>query len=227
MISSAGNGRHFVFLLAFGRATLGQLESIQVSNRTDWMKFSGMARIAASVATALMVCSAIFAQADQTQAKPQPSQTTKKTTSQIHHTAKLAPSKSHAHTSKASSASHRGKKSRKVSHRGQEKIDSERAQQIQEALIRQHYLSGEATGKWDAATEDALRRFQADNGWQNKTVPDSRALIKLGLGPSHDHLLNPESAMTTAPDSPHTPATPAASPATSSATGPSSQPQQR
>ena len=45
-----------------------------------------------------------------------------------------------------------------------------------------------------------MRRYQADHGWQSKTVPDSRASIKLGLGPSHDHLLNPESAMTTAPE---------------------------
>ena len=44
-----------------------------------------------------------------------------------------------------------------------------------------------------------MRRYQADHGWQSKTVPDSRALISLGLGPSHDHLLNPESAMTTEP----------------------------
>ena len=86
--------------------------------------------------------------------------------------------------------------------RGQQKIDSDRTQAIQEALIREHYLSGEATGKWTQATEDGLRRYQADHGWQSKTVPDSRALIKLGLGPSHDHLLNPESAMTTAPDAP-------------------------
>jgi hypothetical protein len=86
--------------------------------------------------------------------------------------------------------------------RGQQKIDSDRTQAIQEALIREHYLSGEATGQWTQATEDALRRYQADHGWQSKTVPDSRALIKLGLGPSHDHLLNPESAMTTAPDAP-------------------------
>jgi hypothetical protein len=86
--------------------------------------------------------------------------------------------------------------------RGQQKIDSDRTQAIQEALIREHYLSGEATGKWTQATEDALRRYQADHGWQSKTVPDARALIKLGLGPSHDHLLNPESAMTTAPDAP-------------------------
>jgi peptidoglycan hydrolase-like protein with peptidoglycan-binding domain len=97
-------------------------------------------------------------------------------------------------------ASRRKKTVRPV--RGQQKIDSERTQAIQEALIREHYLSGEATGQWTQSTEDALRRYQADHGWQSKTVPDSRALIKLGLGPSHDHLLNPESAMTTAPDAP-------------------------
>ena len=47
-----------------------------------------------------------------------------------------------------------------------------------------------------------MRRYQAEHGWQSKTVPDSRALISLGLGPSHDHLLNPESAMTTGPSAP-------------------------
>jgi hypothetical protein len=41
-----------------------------------------------------------------------------------------------------------------------------------------------------------MKRYQADHGWQSKTTPDSRALIRLGLGPNHDHLLNPESAMT-------------------------------
>ena len=92
------------------------------------------------------------------------------------------------------------KKSARV--RGQQKIDSERAQAIQEALIREHYLTGEATGTWNQSSEEAMRRYQADNGWQSKTVPDSRALIKLGLGPSKDHLLNPDSAMTTVPDAP-------------------------
>lgn len=99
----------------------------------------------------------------------------------------------------ASKKSLRRKKSRV---RGQQKIDSERAQAIQEALIREHYLTGEATGTWNQSSEEAMRRYQADNGWQSKTVPDSRALIKLGLGPSKDHLLNPESAMTTVPDRP-------------------------
>jgi hypothetical protein len=100
--------------------------------------------------------------------------------------------------------------------RGQQKIDSERAQSIQEALIREHYLKGEATGTWNQASEEAMRRYQADNGWQSKTVPDSRALIKLGLGPSKDHLLNPESAMTTVPDAPRAEPIP-----TTSHTGPS------
>jgi hypothetical protein len=93
-------------------------------------------------------------------------------------------------------------KRRKVA-RGQQKIDPERAQEIQAALIREHYLSGRAAGTWNQASEDAMRRYQADHGWQSKTVPDSRALISLGLGPSHDHLLNPESAMTSQPAPAH------------------------
>ena len=106
-------------------------------------------------------------------------------------------------TTSAKSPTHKGKraktKARSSKKRGQKAIDAERTQQIQEALIREHYMEGKPSGKWDDATQAALRRYQADQGWQSKTVPDSRALIKLGLGPNHDHLLNPESAMTTAP----------------------------
>lgn len=80
--------------------------------------------------------------------------------------------------------------------RGQQKMDSDRARQVQEALIREHYLTGDPSGVWDQRSQDAMIRFQAANGWQTKVVPDSRALIKLGLGPKQDHLLNPESAMT-------------------------------
>ncbi|MGC2446977.1 MAG: peptidoglycan-binding domain-containing protein [Candidatus Sulfotelmatobacter sp.] len=127
-----------------------------------------------------------------------------KTTPQKQHSTKsssAANSKSSGKTTKASSKKRSSrKKSAKV--KGQQKIDSERAQAIQEALIREHYLSGEATGTWNEASEEAMRRYQADHGWQSKTVPDSRALISLGLGPSKDHLLNPESAMTTVPDPP-------------------------
>jgi hypothetical protein len=111
--------------------------------------------------------------------------------------------------------------------RGQQKIDSERAQAIQDALIREHYLSGQATGTWNQSSEEAMRRYQADHGWQSKEVPDSRALIKLGLGPSKDHLLNPESAMTTVPDPPRAEPMPTGSHSAAQGTDPVSVPNQR
>ena len=132
------------------------------------------------------------------------------TTKSSHPTATSSHKTSHKSTAKSSSSTHttssgkHSSKKKSAKSRGQQKIDSERAQAIQEALIREHYMSGEATGTWNQASEEAMRRYQADHGWQSKTVPDSRALIKLGLGPSKDHLLNPESAMTTVPDAPRT-----------------------
>jgi hypothetical protein len=129
-----------------------------------------------------------------------------------HHSAstsasKTSAQKSSAHKSSAASttgtrstASSRRKKSAKKSarKRGQQVIDAGRAREIQQALIREHYLTGEPSGTWDSATQAAMQRYQEDQGWQSKTTPDSRALIKLGLGPNQDHLLNPESAMTSA-----------------------------
>jgi peptidoglycan hydrolase-like protein with peptidoglycan-binding domain len=120
-----------------------------------------------------------------------------------------------AHTKSANnshgSKSRYGKKPVKSSwkSRGQHGIDSDRTRQIQEALIRQNYLSGEADGNWDERTQDAMRRYQGDHGWQSKVLPDSRALIKLGLGPDHSGVLNPETAAV----SPYATRTPAATPA--------------
>jgi hypothetical protein len=90
----------------------------------------------------------------------------------------------------------RTRHSRNWKRHGQQTVDGRRTEQIQQALIQSHYFDGEPSGAWDAKTQEALRRYQAANGWQSKVVPDSRALIKLGLGPSTDKLLNPESAMT-------------------------------
>ena len=114
------------------------------------------------------------------------------------------------HTSSTHSTASKSKKSKKSTAKhthGQQKIDSQRTLQIQEALIREHYLDGKPSGVWNDATQQAMQRYQADNNWQSKTTPDARALIKLGLGPDHEHLLNPESAMTSQPQA----ATPAAS----------------
>jgi hypothetical protein len=123
----------------------------------------------------------------------------------------------------AASAKKHSRRKRAARVRGQKKIDPERARTIQEALIREHYLSGEPTGTWNQASEEAMRRYQSDHGWQTKEVPDSRALISLGLGPSRDHLLNPDSAMTSGPEKP-APTAPAAPPAPSSQTPPAPAP---
>jgi len=81
--------------------------------------------------------------------------------------------------------------------RGQQAIQPDRAREIQAALIREHYLTGEPTGVWDDRTKKALMQYQAGRGWQTKKLPDARALIELGLGPNHDGLLNPESLAST------------------------------
>ncbi len=81
------------------------------------------------------------------------------------------------------------KKSRHKLH-GQQAIDSARVTAIQQALIREHYLTGEANGQWDANTTAAMQKYQADQGWQTKLMPDSRALKKLGLGPDYSDAIN-------------------------------------
>ncbi len=109
-------------------------------------------------------------------ALPAPKKAAAKTTSSKHH----AKSK-HARARKTSWKRH-----------GQQGIQSDRARSIQEALIREHYLSGEPSGVWDTQTQAAMVHYQEDNGWQYKVTPDSRALIKLGLGPdySQQQILN-------------------------------------
>ncbi|MBZ5569873.1 MAG: peptidoglycan-binding protein [Acidobacteriia bacterium] len=71
-----------------------------------------------------------------------------------------------------------------------------RVREIQSALIREKYLVGQPTGLWDQRSKDAMQHYQSANGWQTKMVPDSRALIKLGLGPDRANLINPETAAT-------------------------------
>ena len=116
-----------------------------------------------------------------------------------------------AATKAASKPAKHGHHKRKTSwkKKGQQGINSERATEIQQALIREKYLTGEPTGTWDSRTQAALVKYQGDNGWQTKVVPDSRALIKLGLGPNYSaELLNSPPK-----------ATPAATPSTTASRG--------
>jgi len=118
--------------------------------------------------------------------------------------ASTAQSTSSTQKKTSSSHSHSTHKSSKKSHHkphGQQGIDSARATEIQQALIREHYMTGEPTGKWDPTTISAMQKFQADQGWQTKLTPDSRALKKLGLGPDYSGAINADAS--TASDEPH------------------------
>jgi hypothetical protein len=129
-----------------------------------------------SVFSALLVLSGVSSATTSSQAKPKHAKVSSTHASSSHHHSSYHASKAVAHP------------------RGQRSIDEERTVAIQSALIREHYLTGEPTGIWDDASKEAMLRYQADNGWQTKITPDSRALIKLGLGPDHKGLLNPETA---------------------------------
>jgi hypothetical protein len=102
---------------------------------------------------------------------------------------KTVPASSKSASSKpgTSKSTRRKKGRRKTSWKthGQQGIQPDRVREIQEALVREKYLTGEPNGVWDDRSQAAMSKYQTDNGWQSKVTPDSRALIKLGLGPDH------------------------------------------
>jgi peptidoglycan hydrolase-like protein with peptidoglycan-binding domain len=104
-------------------------------------------------------------------------------------------------TAKKSSAKTKKVRSKRGSWRtrGQKQIADDRTREIQSALVREGYLDGEPTGVMDAKTKAALQKLQAENGWQTRIVPDSRALIKLGLGPDQSNVINPATAAFASP----------------------------
>lgn len=60
-------------------------------------------------------------------------------------------------------------------------------------------MSGQPSGKWDDTTKAAMTKFQADNGWQTRITPDSRALVKLGLGEDYSGAINAKNLTLAAP----------------------------
>jgi hypothetical protein len=100
---------------------------------------------------------------------------------------------------RAPTSGHSKKKAAVHKVQGQRAIDPDRAREIQTALIHKNYLTGEPSGQWDTETQAAMQKYQSDNGWQTKLTPDSRALIKLGLGPDHSGSLPAAAATTSKP----------------------------
>ena len=90
----------------------------------------------------------------------------------------------------ASAAHRKGAPVRRVQHRplsGRERLarlhlQPDRVQEIQQALIREGYLQGEATGQWDPHTHDAMLRYQNNHGFPATGLPEAKSLMKLGLG---------------------------------------------
>jgi hypothetical protein len=119
----------------------------------------------------------------------------------------FAASVRHTSTSTHSAASHKLSHSRRVSSRGsrrgrgQQAIQPDRVTEIQQALVREHYLSADPDGDWDTTTVAAMQKYQADHGWQTKLMPDPRALKNLGLGPDYSTALNANGSSFAAPPS--------------------------
>ncbi|MGH9729772.1 MAG: peptidoglycan-binding domain-containing protein [Candidatus Acidiferrales bacterium] len=59
---------------------------------------------------------------------------------------------------------------------------ADRTEEIQSALVRGGFYSGNPNGKWDGGTQEALRRFQTANGLPPTGKLDALSLQKLGLG---------------------------------------------
>ena len=75
----------------------------------------------------------------------------------------------------------------------------ERYKEIQQALASQGYFHGEANGEWGADSQDALRRFQAEQNLTADGKLSSMSLIALGLGPKR---LSAQSHAQPAPEPP-------------------------
>lgn len=76
----------------------------------------------------------------------------------------------------------------------------ERYKEIQRALSAKGYLSpDQATGRWDDASTEALKKFQTDQNLNGNGKINSLSLIALGLGPQKDIAPKPAAPAPTAP----------------------------
>lgn len=90
-------------------------------------------------------------------------------------------------TAKKSTAKRRATTSRRTTWRNRQTApEPQRYREIQQALVDKGYLEGPATGRWDQASIDALRRFQEEQNLKPDGKIDSLSLIALGLGPKYD-----------------------------------------
>ncbi len=73
-------------------------------------------------------------------------------------------------------------RSRNPRERAQRAPTTERIREIQSALAREGSYGAEPTGSWDAATIEAMKKFQVSQGLNPSGRIDALTLQKLGLG---------------------------------------------
>jgi murein L,D-transpeptidase YcbB/YkuD len=66
--------------------------------------------------------------------------------------------------------------------KGQKAPEPARISEIQAALSKDGSFSGKPSGKWDASTIDAMKKFQETHGLNPSGKLDAKTLQKLGLG---------------------------------------------
>jgi peptidoglycan hydrolase-like protein with peptidoglycan-binding domain len=84
--------------------------------------------------------------------------------------------------SKKTAARRRVRRARPTRVRAQMAPTPDRISEIQAALAREGTYQGETNGRWDSATEEAMKQFQSKHGLNPTGKLDALTLQKLGLG---------------------------------------------
>ncbi len=74
-------------------------------------------------------------------------------------------------------------KSKRIKRSYQQSPTPERYKDIQQAMVSKGYFQGEPNGEWGTDSQEALKRFQADQNLRPDGKLTSLSLIALGLGP--------------------------------------------
>jgi peptidoglycan hydrolase-like protein with peptidoglycan-binding domain len=128
-----------------------------------------------------------------------------------------APAKKGTAASKSSASSKKGKKGGKRHWEPIQKAPTtDRIEEIQTALSREGYYHGDPSKKWDANTQDAMRKFQEDHGMTGSGKLDATTLQKLGLGSDIAGVSAPRQTQQHPTTSPNPTPPPAPAPSTTS-----------
>jgi peptidoglycan hydrolase-like protein with peptidoglycan-binding domain len=86
--------------------------------------------------------------------------------------------------SKSGTSAHKKKSSKRSRrrHPGQKAPTPDRISEIQQALAKDGSFTGKPSGKWDASTIEATRKFQEAHGLNPTGKLDAKTLMQLGLG---------------------------------------------